>query len=153
MITDRKNETFLTRLRGAQQDLDELKATQFVGSDATEILVSRRTTGWDADFELANNARAHLTANFLPDDLKAWQESTYNEICWGIYINNPGETTATLFHGEFCNVLPTYFIDTYSAQAEVQIVNTSGVTKHFYIRSYILTTALSGTRNTSYYIE
>lgn len=149
---DRKRETILTRITQAQRDLEGLKSTQFAGADTTEILIGKSNLGYDIDFELLNNERAYVTVNYNPDALKDWQDTTYDQIGANVYINNPGDPTADLYHGEFVNVLPTQDLSAYVAQKELQIVNVSGVTKHIYIKGYCLTTALSGTLNTSYFI-
>lgn len=153
-MIDRKNETFLSRMVDARETIDSLKTTQPIGADLSEI---RRADGldpaFDADFTFSNNQRAYVTINFNPGSLKEWQDSTYNEIRYLIYTLNPGDPTATLYKGEHVNVLPTQKLDAYSAQIEVQIVNVSGVDKRILIRAYALTTALSGTLNTSWYIE
>lgn len=153
-MIDRKNETILTRMGELKRTIENMKGEQPIGADVTEI---RRADGLDPAFDadinpLANNQRAYVTINFNPGSLKEWQDSTYNEIRYLIYVMNPGDVTATLYKGEHINVLPTQKLDAYSAQVEVQIVNVSGVNKRILIRAYCLTTALSGTLNTSWYI-
>lgn len=149
---DRKNETILTRINDARKNLEDLKAEQFIGYDSTEVLINQSANPYDLFFDLANNARAFVTINYNPGSLKEWQDSTYDLIGANIYIANPGDPTAYLYDGNYVNVLPTQDLGAYVAQKEIQIVNTSGVTKRIFIKSYCLTTSLSGTLNTSYYI-
>lgn len=152
-MIDRKNEHFLTRMQEARETIDNLKTAQPIGADVTEI---RRADGLDPAFDadinpLNDGQRAYLSISFFPN-VKEWQDSTYNEIRYLIYVMNPGDPSATLYKGEHINVLPTQKLDAYAAQVEVQIVNVSGVPKRILVRAYCLTTALSGSLNTSWYI-
>lgn len=153
-MIDRKNENFVSRMVEARATIDNLKTTQPVGADTSEIRMAKGLDPlFDADINpIADGQRAYVTINFNPGSLKEWQDSTYNEIRYLIYVQNPGDPTAALYNGDFINVLPTQKLDAYSAQVEVQIVNTSGVNKRILIRAYCLTTALSGTLNTSWFI-
>lgn len=152
-MIDRKTESFVSRMVEARATIDNLKTTQPIGADVSEIrLMKGLDPAFDADINpLGNGQRAYLTISFFPD-VKPWQDSTYNEIRYLIYVQNPGDPTATLYKGEHINVLPTQKLDAYAAQVEVQIVNTSGVNKRILVRAYCLTTALSGSLNTSWYI-
>lgn len=150
-MIDRKTETFLARVNEARDTLDNLKTTQPIGADLSEIRLS--TGNLDIIPSFNDGQRIHYTATFNPSALKEWQESTYNEIRWGIFIGNPGDTTLTRYNGTLVNVLPTQKLDAYSAQAEIQIVNVSGVAKQVAVRPYCLTTAMAGSLNSSWYIE
>lgn len=152
-MLDRKTENILTLMGETRRIIDDMKTEQPIGADTTEIRLASGSVPYDALINpIHNGERAYVTINYNPGSLKEWQESTYNEIRWGIFIGNIGDTTLQRYHGEFVNVLPTQKLDAYSAQAEVQIVNTSGVDKQIVIQAFCLTTALSGTLNTSWFI-
>lgn len=150
-MIDRKTETFLSRVNEARATLDNLKTTQPIGADLSEIRLATGTLEVIPTFN--DGQRIHFTASYSPSSLKEWQDSTYNEIRWGIFIGAVGAGTLTRYDGSLVNVLPTQKLDAYSAQAEIQIVNVSGVAKQVAVRPYVLTTAMAGSLNSSWYIE
>lgn len=150
-MIDRKNDSVLSRLQEAQDTIDNLKGTQPIGADNTEVLLISTLDTYDSiSGTVANNARIKFTMYFGPTNIKDWQESTYTQLAYQVYVGNPSDTVLAPYDGSLINVLPDIRLEAYTAQSQIQVVNTSGVNKKFAIKVFALTTALEGTINASW---
>lgn len=142
---DRKNQTFAKEVANTLRELENLKTTQFSGSDNLKLHILATTEEYDHAVTLSSDERWEIYTFFnFSDHLKKWQPTAYTQIYYQIYIDSPTKAYRGIEKDGVIITTPRNLQAFDDEQIAFQIYNDDSADHTIYAKFFVVTTAQGG---------